>query len=147
MWSELYIYRSACKALVILVKCNDTWILSTDFRKILKFHVNACCGSRFGPMGRTDGHYESNSSFLHFPFAPKMCRIVFNTMWITRGVKCPLSSSLSLTSYSLGLNYQHCITQYLLNPSPCLLYVSTVHCKKVPRKLPPPPKGKGKVES
>jgi len=141
MWSELYIYRSACKALVILVKFNDNWNLSKDFRKILKFHENACCESRVGPMGRTDRRTDITKliyAFQNFANAPKNYKFVFNTIiWITRGVELPFPSSVSLTFYSLGPNDQHCFSQYLLNPSPCLPYVLTVHCTEVPRQMRP----------
>jgi hypothetical protein len=65
------VHRSASKAPDILVSFNETWIFSTDFRKILKYqipwksvHWQPSC-----PMckdGRTHIHDEAKSLFSHF---------------------------------------------------------------------------------
>jgi len=43
--------------LLFLFDFNETWIFSTDFRKILKcqYHENPSSGSPVVPYGRTDG--------------------------------------------------------------------------------------------
>jgi hypothetical protein len=45
---------------------NETLILSTDFRKILKFHENPSSGRWVVPDGQMDRHDEANSRFLQF---------------------------------------------------------------------------------
>ena len=43
---------------LLLSELNKTWIFSTDFRKILKFHENLFSGSGVFPCGQTDRHTD-----------------------------------------------------------------------------------------
>jgi hypothetical protein len=73
--------RLHVKYLLFLSDFNETWILSTDFRKILKFHENLSSGSRVVPCGQMDEqmerHDKVNACFLHFyDCALKLCNLV-----------------------------------------------------------------------
>ena len=48
-----------------LTDFDETWIFSTDFRKIFKYKTSlkSVRGSRVVPCGRTDRHDEANSRF------------------------------------------------------------------------------------
>jgi hypothetical protein len=64
--------KSALKYPLFMSDCNETRILSTDFRKILKYQIsyNSYSGSRVVPCGRTDRqidrHDEANCRFSQF---------------------------------------------------------------------------------
>jgi hypothetical protein len=69
-------YRPSCKIPFILVRFNETWILSTDLRVILKYEIwwKSSSGSRVVPCaqrdrktdGQSDRHDETKSHFSQF---------------------------------------------------------------------------------
>jgi len=90
---------------------NETWILSTDFRKKnSKFHENPCSGSRIVPCGRTDGRNTDSRtgmaklivSFRNFANAPKGWNTCYRNR--TRPVFRPSSAVPAL----LGLKTHKC---------------------------------------
>jgi hypothetical protein len=54
------------KCVLLLLDFNETWILSTDFRKLLvqKFHENPSRGSQIVSCGRADRHGGDDSPIL-----------------------------------------------------------------------------------
>jgi len=61
--------------IVFLVKCplflsdfNETWILSADFRKVLKYQISrkSASGSRVIALGRTDGQTDMTKLIVAF---------------------------------------------------------------------------------
>ena len=68
MWKHLHVQFP-----LFLSYLNETWIFSTDFRKIssnIKLHQNPCNGSRVVPCGRTD-ITKLIFAFRDFANAPK----------------------------------------------------------------------------
>ena len=53
---------------------DTTYIFSTDFRKMIKYHGNMSSGSRVVPCGRADGQTDMTKlivTFRNFPNAPR----------------------------------------------------------------------------
>jgi len=53
---------------LFLSEFNETWILSTVFRKILSYQIlrKSVQKNRIVPCGWTEGHDKANSRFSHF---------------------------------------------------------------------------------
>jgi hypothetical protein len=66
------VHTPSCKVPLLLSDFNDTWIFSTYFRKILKFHENPSSGRRVVPWGRTN--MMLIVAFRNFANAPKNCK-------------------------------------------------------------------------
>ena len=94
IWSKMYIGLHV-KYRLVLSDFNETWILSTYFRKILKFHWTLSSGSRAVPCGRTDRrtkrHDEADSCYSQYcervnkkkrPF-PATCAVYFEILTST----------------------------------------------------------------
>jgi hypothetical protein len=66
MWSTVtvqYIYRSACEVPLLLSDFNETWISSTDFRKISKYNTSWISVQRKPSRStRTDTQNKANNS-------------------------------------------------------------------------------------
>jgi len=63
---------------LLLPDFNETWIFSTNFRKILKFHENTSFGSRVVPGGRMDRRADTTKLrvvFRNFANASKMSSV------------------------------------------------------------------------
>jgi len=60
---KMYIGLLHVKCRLFLSDFNETRVLSTGFRKIIKFHENLSSWGRNVPCGRTDRHDEADSCF------------------------------------------------------------------------------------
>ena len=65
--------RSSCKVPVILVRFNETWIYSADFREVadIKFHENPSGGNRVVLCGQMDRRDETDGPLINFSNKPK----------------------------------------------------------------------------
>jgi hypothetical protein len=60
----------SCKVPLFLPDCNETWLLSTDFRKPsnIIFHENPSSGSRVIPCRQTDGRSDMTKLIVAFRY-------------------------------------------------------------------------------
>jgi len=75
---KMYIWLHV-KYPLFLSDFNETWIFSTDFRKILKYQIFMTIhpvGAEFNPDGRTDT-IKLMVAFRNFTKAPEKCSEMF----------------------------------------------------------------------
>ena len=65
-WYDQNVYWSSCKVPLFLPDFNETWIVSTDFRKIPKFHEDTSFLSRDVPYGRMDRRADTTKLIVAF---------------------------------------------------------------------------------